>query len=167
MQQLELEFSTNYIPGFDPNEWCMKNGLHSGGLNPGPLGHESSVLSTRPWLLGYRLKLMLEITYFINPSLFAILDLRLRSTSVICSEDEFSSWTATTRPLLLLLLLLLPLLLFLSSFAMLVGVRLPCSCRDSRLKAAPGKCFYKFNVRNYLLNIITYNEHNLTINFCL
>jgi hypothetical protein len=22
---------------------------------------------------------------------------------------------------------------------MLVGVRLPCSCRDSRLKAAPGK----------------------------
>ena len=33
---------------FDPNEWCLKNGLHSGGLNPGPLGHESSALTTRP-----------------------------------------------------------------------------------------------------------------------
>ena len=27
------------------------NGLHSGGLNPGPLGHESSALSTRQRLL--------------------------------------------------------------------------------------------------------------------
>ena len=36
---------------FDPNEWCLKNGLHSGGLNPGPLGHESSALTTRPRLL--------------------------------------------------------------------------------------------------------------------
>ncbi len=29
----------------------MKNGLHNGGLNPGPLGHESSALTTRPRLL--------------------------------------------------------------------------------------------------------------------
>ncbi len=33
---------------FDPNEWCLKNGLHSGDLNPGPLGLESSALTTRP-----------------------------------------------------------------------------------------------------------------------
>ena len=39
-----LEFSTIIVPSFDPNEWCLKNGLHSGGLNPGPLGHESSAL---------------------------------------------------------------------------------------------------------------------------
>ncbi len=46
-----LEFSTIFVPSFDPNEWCLKNGLHSGGLNPGPLGHESSALTTRPRLL--------------------------------------------------------------------------------------------------------------------
>ncbi len=32
----------------DPNEWCLKNGHHSGCLNPGPLDHESSALTTRP-----------------------------------------------------------------------------------------------------------------------
>ena len=49
-----LEFSTIFVPSFDPNEWCLKNGLHSGGLNPGPLGHESSALTTRPRLLALR-----------------------------------------------------------------------------------------------------------------
>ncbi len=34
-----LEFSTIFISSFDPNEWCLKNGRHSGGLNPGPLNH--------------------------------------------------------------------------------------------------------------------------------
>ena len=48
-----LKFSTIFVPSFDPNEWCLKNGLHSGGLNPGPHGHESSALTTRPWLLAY------------------------------------------------------------------------------------------------------------------
>ncbi len=43
-----LEFSTIFVPSFDPNEWCLKNGLRSGGLNPGPLGHESSASTTRP-----------------------------------------------------------------------------------------------------------------------
>jgi hypothetical protein len=42
-----------FVPSFDPNEWCLKNGLHSGGLNPGPLGHESSALTTRPQLLAF------------------------------------------------------------------------------------------------------------------
>ncbi len=46
-----LEFSTNFVSRFDPNEWCLKNGLHSGGLNLGPLGHESSALTSRPRLL--------------------------------------------------------------------------------------------------------------------
>jgi hypothetical protein len=46
-----LEFSTIFVPSFDPYEWCLKNCLHSGGLNPGPLGHESSALTTRPRLL--------------------------------------------------------------------------------------------------------------------
>jgi len=34
-----LEFSTIFISSFDPNEWCLKNGRHGGGLNPGPLNH--------------------------------------------------------------------------------------------------------------------------------
>ncbi len=48
-----LEFSTIFVPSFDPNEWCLKNGLPSGGLNPGPLSHDSSALTTRPRLLAY------------------------------------------------------------------------------------------------------------------
>ncbi len=46
-----LEFFTIFVPSFDPNEWYLKNDLDSGGLNPGPLGHESSALTTRPRLL--------------------------------------------------------------------------------------------------------------------
>ncbi len=55
-----LEFSTIFVPSFDPNESCLKNGLHSGGLNPGPLGHESSALTTRPRLLA----LMTSLIWF-------------------------------------------------------------------------------------------------------
>ena len=39
-----LKFSTNFVLSIDPNEWCLKNGLHSGGLSTGLLGHESSTL---------------------------------------------------------------------------------------------------------------------------
>jgi hypothetical protein len=28
-----LEFSTNFVSSFDPNKWCLKNGLHSGDLS--------------------------------------------------------------------------------------------------------------------------------------
>ena len=28
-----LEFSTNFVSSFDPNKWCLKNGLHSGDSN--------------------------------------------------------------------------------------------------------------------------------------
>ena len=48
-----LEFSIIFVPSFDPNEWCLKNGLHSGGLKKGPVGHESSALTTRPRLFTY------------------------------------------------------------------------------------------------------------------
>jgi hypothetical protein len=37
-----LEFSTIFVPSFDPSEWCLKNGLHS----PIPMSHESSALTT-------------------------------------------------------------------------------------------------------------------------
>ncbi len=46
-----------FVPSIDPNEWCLKNGLHNGGLNPGPLGHESSALTTRPRLLANQVNL--------------------------------------------------------------------------------------------------------------
>ncbi len=46
-----LEFSSIFVLSFDPNEWCLKNGLHSGDLNLGPLGLETSALTTRPRLL--------------------------------------------------------------------------------------------------------------------
>jgi hypothetical protein len=44
MQQCQVRVFHNL--SFYPNEWCLKNGLHSGGVNPGPLGHESSALTT-------------------------------------------------------------------------------------------------------------------------
>ena len=49
MQQCQV----NFQPIFAPNEWCLKNGLLSGGLNPRPLSHESSALTTRPRLLAF------------------------------------------------------------------------------------------------------------------
>jgi hypothetical protein len=57
-----LEFSTIFASSFDPNEWCLKNGLHSGGLNPGPLGNESSALTTRPRLLAQTIVLIVQHT---------------------------------------------------------------------------------------------------------
>jgi hypothetical protein len=49
-----LEFPTIFVPSFDPNKWYLENGLHSEGLNPGPLGYESSAFSTTPRLLATR-----------------------------------------------------------------------------------------------------------------
>jgi hypothetical protein len=51
MKQCQVRVFHNFVPSFGPNEWCLKNSLHSGVLNPGPLGHESSALTTRPRLL--------------------------------------------------------------------------------------------------------------------
>ncbi len=52
MQQCQVRVFHNFLfQAFDPNKWCLKNGIHSGVLNPGPLTHESSALTTRPRLL--------------------------------------------------------------------------------------------------------------------
>jgi hypothetical protein len=51
MQQCQVKVYTIFVPSFDPNELGLKNGLQSGGLNPGTLGHESSALTTRPRLI--------------------------------------------------------------------------------------------------------------------
>ncbi len=72
-----LKFSTIFVPSFDPIEWCRKNGLHTGGLNPGPLGHESSALTTRPWLLAQRGSFIYNLRRTVNlkpgPSALGIL----------------------------------------------------------------------------------------------
>ena len=61
MQQCQVNFPLSFVPGFDPNEWCLKNGLLSGGLNPRPLSHESSALTTRPRLLA----LLTDLCFYI------------------------------------------------------------------------------------------------------
>ena len=66
-----IEFSTIFFPSFDPNKWCLKNGLHSGCLNPGPLSHESSALTTRPRLLAYLPCLFVEALFGLKPVLRA------------------------------------------------------------------------------------------------
>jgi hypothetical protein len=50
-----LEFSPNFVPSFDPIEWCLKNGLHNGGSNSQPFSHESFALTTRPRLLAQQI----------------------------------------------------------------------------------------------------------------
>ncbi len=45
---LGQSFSTNFVPSFDPNEWCLKNCLHRGGSNSQPFSYECSALTTRP-----------------------------------------------------------------------------------------------------------------------
>jgi hypothetical protein len=62
MQQCQVNFHLIFAPGFDPDEWCLKNGLLSGGLNPRPLSHEPSALTTRPRLLA--LALIVLIFFF-------------------------------------------------------------------------------------------------------
>jgi hypothetical protein len=51
------------MPGQFPLNFCfscMKNGLHSGDLNPRPLSHESSALTTRPQILAFNLEFYCE-----------------------------------------------------------------------------------------------------------
>ncbi len=54
-------FPTNFVPSFNPIEWCLKNGLHSGGTNPQPFSYEYSALTTRPWLLAIENQTFFEI----------------------------------------------------------------------------------------------------------
>jgi hypothetical protein len=46
-----IEFSTSFAPSFDLNEWCLKNGRHSGGSNSQPFSYKSSAQTTGPQLL--------------------------------------------------------------------------------------------------------------------
>ncbi len=46
MQQCQVNFHSIFASCFDPNEWCMNNGLYSGSLNPPPPSHESTALTT-------------------------------------------------------------------------------------------------------------------------
>jgi hypothetical protein len=62
MQQCQVNFHLILLQAFDPNEWCLKNGLLSGGLNARPLSHESSALSTRPRLLAKKKKCILNLS---------------------------------------------------------------------------------------------------------
>ncbi len=62
LQHMQQLISTQFLlPCIDPNEWCIKNGLRSGGLNPRPLSHESSALNTRPRLLASQLYPLLRL----------------------------------------------------------------------------------------------------------
>jgi hypothetical protein len=49
-KRLEHSIISVFLQAFDSNEWYMKNGLLTGGLNLRPLSHEPA-LTTRPWLL--------------------------------------------------------------------------------------------------------------------
>ena len=71
MQQCNARLiSTRFLlPCFDPNEWCMKNVLHSVGLNPRPLSHESSALNCHEGLYLDKMVFKFEsriINYFIK-----------------------------------------------------------------------------------------------------
>ena len=59
-----LECSTIFASSFDSIEWCLKNGLHSEGLNPGSLSHESSALTTRPTILAILTAVFVDWFYF-------------------------------------------------------------------------------------------------------
>ena len=56
-----------HVQAFDPNEWCPKNSLLSGGLNPGPLSPESCALTTRPRLLILVSYIVQVVIHFIIP----------------------------------------------------------------------------------------------------
>ncbi len=83
MQQCQVIISTQFLlQAFDPNEWCLKNGLLSGGLNPGPLGHESSALTTRPRLLTQ----LLEYLLFLDKDWFGMKKYILAVEHSSCSK---------------------------------------------------------------------------------
>ena len=72
MQQCQV---IKLLPCFDPNEWCTKNSLLSGGLNPGPFGHESSALpldhgySPSQVLKYLKMNFLLQIGLIMNPKI--------------------------------------------------------------------------------------------------
>ncbi len=58
-----LEFFHIFVPSFDPNEWCLKNGLHSGGL------------TSRSWAFCLNHKTMATCLGYVSLNLFNIYNL--------------------------------------------------------------------------------------------
>ena len=72
MQQCQVRVLPQiFVLSFDPNEWCLKNGLHSGGSNLQPISYEFSALTTRPRLLAFNTSVVL----FNNINCIVYLDL--------------------------------------------------------------------------------------------
>jgi len=62
MRQCQVNFHSIFASMLhDPNDWCLKNGLHSVGLNPRPLSHESSALTTGLQLLPFLLTVTFKL----------------------------------------------------------------------------------------------------------
>ena len=59
-QNCQVRVFHNFVPSLNQNERCLKNSLHRRSLNPGPLGHESSVLTTSTRLLAYHQRKYLQ-----------------------------------------------------------------------------------------------------------
>jgi hypothetical protein len=59
MQQCQVNFHSILAPKLWSKWMVHENGIHSGGLNPWPLSHESSALTTRPRLLAPKKKITL------------------------------------------------------------------------------------------------------------
>ncbi len=65
-----IEFSTNFVPSFDPLEWCLKNGRHSGGR--GVRTHIFLVMSLLPYSLDHSYSTELIFVIF-DPASFYLL----------------------------------------------------------------------------------------------
>ena len=97
MQQCQVNFLSNYrFPCFDPSEWCIKNGLLSGDLNPRPFSHESSALTTRPRHLAYFFTL--NIVFFKN----IILTIKSEAFFKHLLQNCISWKTSVSKPLKLI-----------------------------------------------------------------
>ncbi len=88
MQQCQVNFHLIFAPGFDPNEWCLKNGLLSGGFEPTTF--QSSALTTRPRLLARESAYWIgKLTLLINPNMIKNICLVLNIWLNIFSKKQF------------------------------------------------------------------------------
>ncbi len=85
---VRLIFNQFLLQVFDPNEWCLKNGLLSGGLNPRPLSHESSALTTRPRLLAIVYELLRERWWQLH-NLFCLSKVKNRMVNFYIIKEHY------------------------------------------------------------------------------
>jgi len=76
-------FQQILFQGFDPYEWCLNYGLHSAGLNPQPLGRESSALTARPRLFAFKI-----VNYYFITG---------HKQNDVCSRDWNNQWRMPGR----------------------------------------------------------------------